>query len=299
MEGIIKNLQHEIIIKNLTEKYNNIFYEEKIKPNFLPIENNYQINNDEYNEEIVIKEINISEYNSKGKKIKNRQMLLEENENNMKEYNIEYKDKEENRYIINTPLKVNKNNSDISKVVKLGQNILYIEILPRILIDYLMANPNLAFVEIDEEFSNELKIYNKELLHKIQEYDELYSKHKIKENNIIKIGNELNQNSLQLKKIQKSIELYEQLIIEKKQKGENAIFLDDMLNKLKNRENEIINNIKEMQQQSIILNMKPKFNRYDFYKKNILMNNSSNLLESSEIIANNNIKSNSISNLKY
>ena len=162
MEGIIKNLQHEIIIKNLTEKYNNIFYEEKIKPNFLPIENNYQINNDEYNEEIVIKEINISEYNSKGKKIKNRQMLLEENENNMKEYNIEYKDKEENRYIINTPLKVNKNNSDISKVVKLGQNILYIEILPRILIDYLMANPNLAFVEIDEEFSNELKIYNKE-----------------------------------------------------------------------------------------------------------------------------------------
>ena len=299
MEGIIKNLQHEIIIKSLTEKYNNIFYEEKIKPNFLPIENNYQINNDEYNEEIVIKEINISEYNSKGKKIKNRQMLLEENENNMKEYNIEYKDKEENRYIINTPLKVNKNNSDISKVVKLGQNILYIEILPRILIDYLMANPNLAFVEIDEEFSNELKIYNKELLHKIQEYDELYSKHKIKENNIIKIGNELNQNSLQLKKIQKSIELYEQLIIEKKQKGENAIFLDDMLNKLKNRENEIINNIKEMQQQSIILNMKPKFNRYDFYKKKILMNNSSNLLESSEIIANNNIKSNSISNLKY
>ena len=45
--------------------------------------------------------------------------------------------------------------------------------------------------------------------------------------------------------------------------------------------------------------MKPKVNRYDFYKKNILMNNSSNLLESSEIIANNNIKSNSISNLKY
>ena len=300
MEGIIKKFQQEIILKNLTEKYNNIFYEEKIKPMFIPIEYNCQIYNDNYNKENVIKEINISEYNSKGRKIKNMKELLEENENNMKEYNIGYEDENENKYIINTPLKVNKNNNDISKMIKLEQNILYIEILPRILIDYLMANPNLAIVEIDEEFSKELNINNKKLLHKIQEYDDLYSKKKIKENNIKMLGNKLSQHSLQLKKVQNSIELYEQLIINKKEKGENALFLEDMLNKLKDKENEITNDIKEIRNQSFILNMKPNINNnYNIYKKNILMNNSTNLLESSEIFSNNNkIKSNSINNVK-
>ena len=300
MEGIIKKFQQEIILKNLTEKYNNIFYEEKIKPMFIPIEYNCQIYNDNYNKENVIKEINISEYNSKGRKIKNMKELLEENENNMKEYNIGYEDENENKYIINTPLKVNKNNNDISKMIKLEQNILYIEILPRILIDYLMANPNLAIVEIDEEFSKELNINNKKLLHKIQEYDDLYSKKKIKENNIKMLGNKLSQHSLQLKKVQNSIELYEQLIINKKEKGENALFLEDMLNKLRDKENEITNDIKEIRNQSFMLNMKPNINNnYNIYKKNILMNNSTNLMESSEIFSNNNkIKSNSINNLK-
>ena len=32
MDGIIKLIKQEIISKNLTEKYNNIFYEEKIEP---------------------------------------------------------------------------------------------------------------------------------------------------------------------------------------------------------------------------------------------------------------------------
>ena len=302
MEGIIKKFQHEIILKNLTEKYNNIFYEEKIKPSFIPLEYNLKIYSDDNNKkEDVIKEINISEYNSKGKKIKGMKELLEENENNMREYNIGYEDNNENRYIINTPLKVNKNNNDISKIIKLEQNILYIENLPRILIDYLMANPNLAIVEIDEEFSKELNIYNKQLLHKIQEYDDIFSKRKIKENNIKMLGSKLSQQSLQLKKVQNSIELYEKLIIEKREKGENAVFLEDMLNKLKNKESEITNNINEIRNQSQILNMKPNMsNKYNTYKKNnISINESSNLLESSDIFTNNNnIKSNSINNLK-
>ena len=300
MEGIIKKFQHEIISKDLTEKYNNIFYEEKIKPSFIPLEYNIKKYNDDNknNKEEIIKEINISEYNSKGRKIKNKEELQEENENNMREYNIGYDDdNDENRYIINTPLKVNKNNNDISKVIKLDQNILYIENLPRLLIDYLMANPNLAIVEIDEEFSKELDIYNKTLLHKIQKYDELYSKKKIKENNKKMLGNKLSQHSLQLKKVQNSIELYEKLIKDKREKGENAIFLEDMLNKLKSKEIEITNNINEMRHQSQILNMKSNINnKYDISKKNnILINENSNLMESSDILNSNNIKS----NLKY
>ena len=300
MEGIATKFQHEIISKNLTEKYNNIFYEEKIKPSFIPLEYNIKIYSDEnYNKEKekenIIKEINISEYNSKGKKIKNKEELQEENINNMRLYNISYEDNNENRYIINTPLKVNKNNNDISKIIKLDKNILYIENLPRLLIDYLMANPNLAIVEIDEEFSKELNIYNKTLLHKIQEYDELYSKKKIKENNIKMLGNKLSQHSLQLKKVQNSIELYEKLIIDKREKGEISIFLEDMLNKLKNKESEITNNINEMRNQSLIINMNPNISK----KNNLLINESSNLIESSDTLNNNNIiKSNSINNLK-
>ena len=46
------------------------------------------------------------------------------------------------------------------------------------------------------------------------------------------LGNKLSQHSLQLKKVQNSIELYEKLIIDKREKGEISIFLEDMLNKL-------------------------------------------------------------------
>ena len=83
MEAIIKNIQHEIISINLTDKYNNIFYEEKIIPMFIKYRNNNIINNNTEDEEI-IDEINIGEYNSKGKKVKNAKELYEENEINKK-----------------------------------------------------------------------------------------------------------------------------------------------------------------------------------------------------------------------
>ena len=83
MEAIIKNIQNEIISKNLTDKYNNIFYEEKIIPMFIKYRNNNIINNNTEDEEI-IDGINIGEYNSKGKKVKTAKELYEENEINKK-----------------------------------------------------------------------------------------------------------------------------------------------------------------------------------------------------------------------
>ena len=82
--------------------------------------------------------------------------LLEENENNIKKYNIVFKSESQNK--------------SLNKSI----NVLYIETLPQILIDYLKENPNLAFVEIDEEFTKKMKIYNKNLLYKIKEYDEIF-----------------------------------------------------------------------------------------------------------------------------
>ena len=85
MEGIIKLIKQEIISKSLTEKYNNIFYEEKIKPMFIRYRNDNKIYNGKLDDDEVIHIVNIAEYNAKGIKIKTMN-----EENNIKEFKINY-----------------------------------------------------------------------------------------------------------------------------------------------------------------------------------------------------------------
>ena len=266
MDGIIKLIKQEIISKNLTEKYNNIFYEEKIEPTLNRYKNDNKINNDQLEDDETIHIVNIAEYNAKGIKIKSMNEVFKENENNIKEHNIQYESKDLNleNKIPNNNKKQKKKKNKISPFVKeLNPNILFIETLPQILIDYLKEHQTLAFVEINEELTEELKLYNKDLLYKIKEYDELVSKNKKIENNKKNIGQELNQYSSQLKQVQKNINLYEQIIIDKKKKNENTIFLEDMLNKLKSKENEIINNINEINKNSFASSIQEKFNKFN------------------------------------
>ena len=300
MEGIIKIIQHEIVSKNLTEKYNNIFYEEKIKPMFIKYHNNNHINNyNDLQEDEVVPLINIAEYNTKGKKIKTMNELLEENENNIKKYNIIFKSESQNKSFNKSFNNINNNISiSFSFSNDLSPNTLYIETLPQILIDYLKENPNLAFVEIDEEFTKELKSYNKNLLYKIKEYDEIYSKNKNLENNIKMVGKELNQHTLQLKQVQKSIDLYEQIIMDKKQKRENTIFLEDMLNKLIEREREIINKINEIKENSYVINMQEKFNKYNSIQQNRFKENNYNLIQNLDLSSSKNIDNININNIR-
>ena len=300
MEGIIKIIQHEIVSKNLTEKYNNIFYEEKIKPMFIKYHNNNHINNyNDLQEDEVVPLINIAEYNTKGKKIKTMNELLEENENDIKKYNIIFKSESQNKSFNKSFNNINNNISiSFSFSNDLSPNTLYIETLPQILIDYLKENPNLAFVEIDEEFTKELKSYNKNLLYKIKEYDEIYSKNKNLENNIKMVGKELNQHTLQLKQVQKSIDLYEQIIMDKKQKRENTIFLEDMLNKLTEREREIINKINEIKENSYVINMQEKFNKYNSIQQNRFKENNYNLIQNLDLSSSKNIDNININNIR-
>ena len=300
MEGIIKIIQNEIISKNLTEKYNNIFYEEKIKPMFIKYQNNNHINNNnDLQEDEVVPVINIAEYNTKGKKIKSMNELLEENENNIKKYNIIIKSESQNKSFNKSINNINNNISiSFSFSNDLNPNVLYIETLPQILIDYLKENPNLAFVEIDEEFTKELKVYNKNLLYKIKEYDEIYSKSKNLENNIKMVGKELNQHTLQLKQVQKSIDLYEQIIMDKKEKKENTIFLEDMLNKLIERERAIINKINEIKENSYVLNMQEKFNKYNSFQQNRFKENNYNLIQNLDLSSSKNIDNININNIR-
>ena len=300
MEGIIKIIQHEIVSKNLTEKYNNIFYEEKIKPMFIKYHNNNHINNyNDLQEDEVVPIINIAEYNTKGKKIKTMNELLEENENVIKKYNIIFKSESQNKSFNKSINNINNNISiSFSFSNDLSPNTLYIETLPQILIDYLKENPNLAFVEIDEEFTKELKSYNKNLLYKIKEYDEIYSKNKNLENNIKMVGKELNQHTLQLKQVQKSIDLYKQIIMDKKQKRENTIFLEDMLNKLIEREREIINKINEIKENSYVINMQEKFNKYNSFQQNRFKENNYNLIQNLDLSSSKNIDNININNIR-
>ena len=265
MDGIIKLIKQEIISKNLTEKYNNIFYEEKIEPMLNRYKNDNKINNDQLEDDETIHIVNIAEYNAKGIKIKSMNEVFKENENNIKEHNIQYETKDLNleNKIPNNKKKKKKKNKISQFVKELNPNILFIETLPQILIDYLKDHQTLAFVEINEELTEELKLYNKDLLYKIKEYDELVSKNKKIENNKKNLGQELNQYSSQLKQVQKNINLYEQIIIDKKKKNENTIFLEDMLNKLKSKENEIINNINEINKNSYASSIQEKFNKFN------------------------------------
>ena len=258
MKLIAKDIKIEIIEKELNKKYNRIFYEKKIKPLFNKkeiIENVKE--NDEINKLIV-------EYNRKGKIKRNYEELIIENENNKKEIS--------NKIEKNDVSKNNINNEDKNN------NLLYIETLPLIITDYLQEHKNYAVVEIEEQLSNELNLlFNKELLKKINEYDEYINKYKNYKNDNNIIEKELKQYSLQLNQIQKNIKLYEQIIIDKKARNENSIFMEDMLNKLLEKETYVQQKINEKKENAYILNLNEKnkinynsFNDLDlsYYKDN-------------------------------
>lgn len=251
MKLIAKDIKLEIIEKELNKKYNRIFYEKKIKPLFNKKE---IIENVKENDEI--KKL-IVEYNRKGKIKRNYENLIIENENNKKEIS--------NKIEKNDVSKNNINNEDKNN------NLLYIETLPLIIIDYLQEHKNYAIVEIEEQLSNELNLlFNKELLEKINEYDEYINKYKNYQNDNNIIEKELKQYSLQLNQIQKNIKLYEQIIIDKKTRNENAIFMEDMLNKLLEKEAYVQQKINEKKENEYILNI---------YEKNKINYNSFNDLD--------------------
>ena len=251
MKLIAKDIKIEIIEKELNKKYNKIFYEKKIRPliNKEEIIENVK-ENDEINKLIV-------EYNRKGKIKRKYEDLIIENENNQKEIGNRIENDD-----------VSKNNLNIEDKNK---NLLYIETLPLIITDYLQEHKNYAIVEVEEQLSNELNLlFNKELLMKINEYDEYINKYKNYQNDNNIIEKELRQYSLQLNQIQKNIKLYEQIIIDKKTRNENSIFMEDMLNKLLEKEAYVQLKINEKKENAYILNI---------YEKNKINYNSINDLD--------------------
>ena len=227
----------------------------------------------------------IVEYNRKGKIIKtynkttndNITLIIKaENKKNEKLKQTRINQKEKEKYF--TPKKelINIDNNDnneysgqIPKIYNIQNiylidiengknynNIIYIETLPLIIADYIQQFPYYCILETEDDLSEELNIlFDKELIEKMNSYEEAL---KIKNEKLI---NKEYQNYLIRKnKLENNIKIYENLINEKKLKGENTSYLEDMLEKLLMNNILVQNKLKELITQNKTLLSSPTEN---------------------------------------
>ena len=312
MNAILSEIKSHITEENtsLVKKYNNLFYEKKIKPNMIKniLENKQNMNNKIIKEDINIENIEtkkenivlnseiikintekevkeetkqneeeeeierpIVEYNRKGKIIKTYSRMVNDNltlsvnkENeqvNKRKINrikntkfFQLSDNKED-FIGNHMQNIIENNSIVNSINELEEyniendkknktvsmydlidiengknfnNILYIETLPLIIADYMQQFPFYCIIETENDLANELNIlFDKELIEKMNSYEEA-----LKNKNQNSINIELYKNEKMKMKIENNIKIYENFINQKREKGENVIFLEKMLERL-------------------------------------------------------------------
>ena len=275
MNSIFREIKEYIINdKNpLVQKYNILYYEKKIKTKLikdiveikqnkkdkkikLKKEKEKEIKNELYKEEEIQRKL--VEYNRKGKVIK---IYNENNKEKIKEENVLNNIKKEKKEKLKEISYKNNNLIDIEND-KNYDNILYIETLPLIIADFIQQFPFYCIIETEDDLNEELSVlFDKELVEKINKYEEsLKSKNE-------KIINKEYQNFLLRKnKIENNIKIYENLINEKKIKGENTSYLESMLEKLLMNNIIVQNKLSELKSQ----------NRTIFEKEDQELNNNNN-----------------------
>ena len=300
MTSILKEIKEYITNEEnpLVKKYNSLYYDKKIKSRMIKdvidlkqikkekkiklkkeksmILKEKEEKKEEEKEEIIQRKM--VEYNRKGKIIKTHsttsteeinkvEIISKNNNNNKMDLKInENKKKEKEEEIIEKDINLIDIEND-----KNYDNILYIETLPLIIADFIQQFPFYCIIEIEDELNEELNIlFDKELVEKINKYEE-----SLKNKNEKIINKEYQSFLLRKNKIENNIKIYENLINEKKLRGENTTYLESMLEKL------LVNNI-------IVQN---KLTELISQNKNIL-NNDKEELELNNNNKNNNIESN-------
>ena len=228
MINIFKFLKDYIIKNNNFEKYNQIFYDKKIKPNFVEKEK------DKNEEEEKIKEKNIIskeeeevfkpiiQYNKYGTIIKNFTQILNDNISNKQLEQIINNENEINNKIENEYLNTSKIN-----------NTIYIEAFPFILGDFLQKFTIYGIVETNNDLSHELSIlFDNEILEKINLYEKHEKDRKYREKLNSSYGKELVKYLNEKERIKENIRVYEKILIEKKGNNQNLKLIQDMLEKL-------------------------------------------------------------------
>ena len=241
---VVQNIQNEKlnesieqINKYITDKlkyYNNIFYSKKIKPAIdINIIDNIADDFTDY--------YPISEYNKKGNLICPYDQMKELNKN----YSSTFKSKE----------------IDLDKENELNQkekDILYVETLPVIIADFIQENPKyiISNTELqDDELNNEIKsLFDTNLLKKIE-----------KENKILKeqitiptFKTEIKLQELYKEQlaIENNLQLYSNLLNEKKKTGHDVRYIEEFLSKLHKEKDKLDKKVKHEEEKSQKLNSK-------------------------------------------
>ena len=192
--------------------------------------------------------LSINKENEKNEKKKNLKNIIKEkiqyfqiNNNNdfVGSYMQNILEKSTNFEVINEKEEYNYENDEKNKTVSMYKlidienninynNILYIETLPLIIADFIQQFPFYCIIETESDLANELNIlFDKELIEKMNNYEEAL---KFKNENYI--TKELYKYEKSKTKIENNIKIYENLINEKKSKGDNTVILENMLEKL-------------------------------------------------------------------
>ena len=218
------------ITENL-EKYNEIFYNKKIKP-VLEINMIENIENDfsDY--------FPIVEYDKKGQikyyndKIKE---LNKENEGKLQFHEISLQKEYENN--------------------KKEKNILYIETLPVILADFIQNNLNYVIINTeydDKDLNNEIKnLFDSDIVHKLETNNKKL-KEQLGEMSNYEYEGKINDLLTQELEIDKQINLYTNIMNDKKKSGHDISYLEEFINKLnKEKENLRIKENEEKKQEEL------------------------------------------------
>ena len=210
-------------ISDNLKKYNEIFFNKKIKP-IIEINKIDNINED------LTEYYPIVEYNKKGDLIYYYDQIKEKN----KKYSSILKSHE---ITLEKEYELNEKENDI----------LYIETLPVLIADFIQENPKYIIINSDvndNELNNEIKnLFDGNILKKVERENKILKR----EINLPHINNEMRLQELlnQQLGIEKNIKLYQDLLNEKKKSGHDIKYIEDFLSKLNEEKKKINEKIKE------------------------------------------------------
>ena len=210
-------------ISDNLKKYNEIFFNKKIKP-IIEINKIDNINED------LTEYYPIVEYNKKGDLICYYDQMKEKN----KKYSSILKSHE---ITLEKEYELNEKENDI----------LFIETLPVLIADFIQENPKYIIINSDvndSELNNEIKnLFDGNILKKIERENRILKR----EINLPHINNEMRLQELlnQQLGIEKNIKLYQDLLNEKKKSGHDIKYIEDFLSKLNEEKKKINEKIKE------------------------------------------------------
>ena len=250
--------------KDLIRNYNINFFNKKIKPyieeniNYENFENMKDVKQNDISEDMTrnwsIYDYKIlGEYDRRGNVInKYKTKILEENgeidEEGITEIinlNKESRNYENDKPGLNKEMSININDISSSKNNSKkpdSSKFIFIESLPLILADFLQSHINNAIVESEDELGKELKIlFDSEILKRLNEFKNLLGNKgsllddindKVCINQEEKDQKELDSAIEEYKKVKENIEIYRNILKNKKKSGENTDYIEKMIEKL-------------------------------------------------------------------